>query len=70
MTHDHLFLIVHILLFYMACLAYLLLFFCLNQNALLLEQLGQLSALMHRHQDVAAADKLLIDVQLRNGWPV
>lgn len=54
----------------MACLAYLLLFFCLNQNALLLEQLGQLSALMHRHQDVAAADKLLIDVQLRNGWPV
>ena len=40
------------------------------QNALLLEHFGQLAGLMHGEEDVAAADKLLVDVELGDGGPM
>lgn len=41
-----------------------------NQNSLLLEQLGQRTILMHRHHDIGAANKLLVNVELWNGGPL
>lgn len=41
-----------------------------RQYCLLLEQLRKLAVLVHRDQDVAAADELLVDVQLGDCWPV
>lgn len=42
----------------------------LHQHPLLLQHLGQLAVLVHRHEDIAPADELLVDVQLRDGRPV
>lgn len=42
----------------------------LHQHPLLLQHLGQLAVLVHRHEDVAPADELLVDVQLRDRRPL
>src|SRR5689334_12927280 len=41
-----------------------------NRNALVLHQGGQLAGLEHLHDDVAAADELAADIELRDGRPV
>lgn len=43
---------------------------CRDQNVLLLEQLGQRAILVHGHKDISSADKLLVDVELRDGGPL
>jgi hypothetical protein len=59
------------LFFYISPLVLLLLVaLLLNQDLVLLKQLRQVSILMHRDQDVAAANKLLVQVQLGDGRPV
>ena len=42
----------------------------LDQDILLLEKLGKLAVLVHRDNDVATTDELLVDVELGNGGPV
>lgn len=42
----------------------------LNQDLVLIKQLRQVSILVHGHQDVASTNKLLVQVQLRDGGPV
>lgn len=49
-------------------LLWLLLRLC--QDLLVLEQLGQFAVLVHRNEDVAAANELLADVELGNRGPV
>ena len=39
-------------------------------NALTLNQLLQLATLKHLSHDVRAADKLTMDVELGDGWPI
>ena len=41
-----------------------------HQDALFVEQLGKLAGLVHGGEDVAAANELAVDVQLRNGRPI
>lgn len=41
-----------------------------HQNTLVLEKLGELPVLMHRHQDIASTHEFFIQIQLRNGRPV
>lgn len=41
-----------------------------GEDALLLEQLGQRAVLVHGDEDVAAADELLVEVELGDGEPV
>lgn len=55
------------------CLLLLLLLVALlrlNQDLVLVKQLRQVSILVHRDQDVASANKVLVQVQLRDGGPV
>lgn len=40
------------------------------QYFLLLKELRELSILMHRHQDIATADKLLVQIELWDSRPV
>lgn len=46
-----------------------LLFSC-NEDILLFQQFCQFSILVHRHQDIAATHKFLVDVELGYRWPV
>jgi len=48
----------------------LLLLRLLQQHALLLQQRSQLTALVHRNDDITPSDKLAIHIQLRDGRPV
>lgn len=41
-----------------------------NHDLLLLEELRQVTALVHGHEDVAPADELLVDVELGDSGPV
>lgn len=41
-----------------------------HQDALALKHLSKLTILMHGHQNIAAANKLLVEVQLRNSRPI
>lgn len=58
--------------FYVSLLLLLLLvaLLRLDQDLVLVKQLRQVSILVHGHQDVASANKLLVQVQLRDGGPV
>lgn len=60
------------LFFYISLLLLLLLvaLLRLNQDLVLIKQLRQVSILVHGHQDVASTNKLLVQVQLRDGGPV
>lgn len=48
----------------------LLLSLGLENDLLLIQELRQITVLVHGHQDVAAADELLVDVQLWDRGPV
>lgn len=41
-----------------------------DKHILLLKQLAQRAVLVHRHQDVGAADELVGNVELRNSLPI
>ena len=41
-----------------------------NRNAFVFQSLLQLTGLEHLAHDIAAADKLALDVKLRDRWPV
>lgn len=41
-----------------------------NQNTLAFKHLGKVSILVHRHQNVASSNKLLIQIQLWDGRPI
>lgn len=41
-----------------------------HQDSLLFQHLRKLAVLMHRHQDITAADKLFRKIELRNGRPI
>jgi hypothetical protein len=43
---------------------------CRDNNALLFQHFRQRSILMHRHENIATTNELLIDVKLRYGWPL
>ncbi|KAI6773190.1 hypothetical protein HG531_000039 [Fusarium graminearum] len=49
---------------------FLLLRLSLKNNLLLVEELSQVTILVHRHQNIRTTDKVLLDVELRNRGPV
>jgi hypothetical protein len=49
---------------------FLLLRLSLKNNLFLIEKLGQVTILVHRHKNIRTTDEILLDVELRNRRPI